>query len=91
MPTEGEIQRLIISDHEGNYYLLTRDMLESARVEGEQKREVEELVNKNSEVTGFAMPGQTTAPLSFFGSQLMVRGTCACSYAGCTTTTLRPR
>jgi len=86
-PNPAEVERIIVSDNEGNYYLLSRAALEQARVEGNQKAEVQKLVESQSDVTGFSGPtGQiATQPLNFFGTQLQVKGTCYCSFAGCTT------
>lgn len=85
-PNPAEVERIIVSDNEGNYYLLSRAMLEQSRVEGSQKAEVQKLVESNSEVSGFSGPTpQVAQPLNFFGTQLQVKGTCYCSFAGCTT------
>lgn len=79
MPTVGEMERLIISDQQGNYYLITRDMLNKARVDGDEKRQVEQLV-KGADVTGFSAPSPT---IGFFSTPLTVHGACACSFAAC--------
>ena len=85
-PNPAEVERSIVSDNEGNYYLLSRAMLDQARVEGDQKAEVQKLVESHSDVAGFAEPTpQSAQPLNYFGKQLLVKGTCACSFAGCTT------
>jgi hypothetical protein len=85
-PNPAEVERIIVSDNEGNYYLLSRAALEQARVEGDQKAEVQKLVDSHADVTGFSEPSpQITQPLNVFGKQLLVKGTCYCSFAGCTT------
>jgi len=73
------MERLIISDQAGNYYLITRDMLDKARVQGDEKRQVEALV-KGADVAGFSAPSPT---ISFFNTPLTVHGACACSFAAC--------
>jgi hypothetical protein len=85
-PNPAEVERIIVSDNEGNFYLISRAMLEQARVTGDQKAEVQKLVESQSEVTGFSQPSpQLTQPLNFFGTPLQIKGTCYCSFAGCTT------
>jgi len=83
MPTVGEIERFILEDNNGEFYLISRDMLEKAKVTGEQKQEVAKLVHgAGHEVSGYTLSSPT---LSFFSTQLAFQGACSCSFAGCTT------
>ena len=50
MPSEPA-NLLVFSDTAGNFYLLSPDMLDRARVPAEQRTEIEQLID--AEVTGF--------------------------------------
>jgi hypothetical protein len=83
MPNAAEVERFIIEDNQGEFYLITRAMLEQAKVTGKDKEEVAKLVHHEAdEIQGYNMAIQT---VPFFNSQLIFRGACACSMAGCQT------
>jgi len=83
MPSVGEIERFILEDNNGEYYLISRDMLEKAKVTGQQKQEVANLVHGSGhEVSGYILAAQS---VPFFQTPLSFRGACACSFAGCQT------
>ena len=45
---------VVLTDNKGNYYLLTREILEHAKLTGTEKDEIERLT-KGGDVTGFAL------------------------------------
>jgi len=70
---------IILSDNEGNYYLLPKAALEQAKVTGEMAKEVKELVD-GGDTQGFSLfLGQQASALSLGGTQFQLRGVCACS------------
>lgn len=83
MPNAAEVERFIIEDNQGEFYLITRAMLEQAKVTGKDKEEVAKLVHRQEgDVQGYFLAAQT---VPFFNNQLTFRGACACSMAGCQT------
>lgn len=80
--TTAAVDTLIIKDEAGNYYMLTRDMLESARLSSEEKAKIEQLV-ENPDVAGFAMAPATLqqTPLRLGGPAIRVMGTCRCTWS----------
>ena len=45
---------VVLTDSQGNYYLLTREILEHAKLTGTEKDEIDRLI-KGGDVTGFAL------------------------------------
>lgn len=85
MADAAQVERFIIEDDKGDFYLITREMLEKAKVTGKDKDEVARLVHGQAgEVEGYFMQNQVVST-PFFNSALTFRGACACSMAGCTT------
>ena len=85
MTTQAQPDRIIISDNEGNYYLLSKEILEQAKVTGDQAAEVKELVDGGSGDTQgfvqFAATTQYSPALTLGASQFALRGACACSFS----------
>lgn len=67
---DSPMEVLVLSDQEGSYYLLSRDLLERVRVPAEGACEVERLVQE-ADTAGFAAPGSLTTltPLASFPVQ----------------------
>ena len=71
---------VILSDTEGNYYLLSRELIENAKVtNSEQKAELDKTV-KGGDVSGFAL-FQAATPLQLGTTQLRPIGACACDFS----------
>jgi hypothetical protein len=70
---------VILSDNEGNYYLLSRELIENAKVTNpEQKAELDKTV-KGGDVSGFSLYASTT-PLLLGSSRLQPLGACSCNF-----------
>jgi hypothetical protein len=71
---------VILSDTEGNYYVLSRELIEASKVtNSEQKAELDKTV-KGGDVSGFALYASST-PLLLGASQLRPIGACSCSFS----------
>ena len=51
--TTNSKELLVLSDQEGNYFAIPRDVVEQHRVTGEQKEQIEQLMG--SDVSGYGM------------------------------------
>jgi hypothetical protein len=72
----SEAARLFLTDEAGNYYVMTPNMREPARVPESHKREVDEVIGEPGEVTGY-LSFAATPQLSFGGAvQYRVLGAC---------------
>lgn len=70
---------VILTDNEGNYYLLSRALIEQAKVtDSEQKAELEGTA-KGGDTSGFSTYA-TFSPIQFGASQFRFVGACACNF-----------
>jgi hypothetical protein len=59
----GQTEFVALRDAGGNYYLLTRDLIESGRVPDEDKAELDEILS--GDVSGFAFDTGSRSGISF--------------------------
>jgi hypothetical protein len=72
---------VILSDTEGNYYVISRDLIENSKVtNNEQKAELDKTVKGGGDVSGFAL-FQAATPLQLGTTQLRPLGACACDFS----------
>lgn len=73
-------EKLVLTDDEGNYYVLSREVLERAKVTGPEKVRVQQALEESGDTTGFAFeimsPNQTfpDQPTPVFGPHLKMAG-----------------
>jgi hypothetical protein len=73
-------ERVVLTDDEGNYYVLSREVLEGARVTGPEKLRVRQALEAAGDTTGFAFeiisPNQTFPDerTPVFGPRLKLAG-----------------
>ena len=62
--TNEQMEKLLIADQAGNYYLLSQEMLDQARVPAERAAEIRaelEKLSSQSDVSGFSLMATTQA------------------------------
>ena len=73
-------ERVVLTDGDGNYYVLSREVLERAKVSGPEKTRVQQAIEGAGDTAGFAFeiisPNQTFPdhPMPVFGSSLKLAG-----------------
>lgn len=73
-------ETVILNDNEGNYYLLSRALIEQAKVtDSKQKAELEETA-KGGDTSGFSGYSAQFSTLSFGATQFRAIGACACNF-----------
>jgi len=81
MTTQGDNGNLFLRDDQGNYYVISKDMLEKVKVPEQNKQEVEEVIGGKDDTAGyysFAGGAQTfqASSLSLGRLNLNVLGRC---------------
>lgn len=79
MTQQRETEKVWLKDEQGNYYMLTREMLEQIKVPQDHKAEVEKVIAGQDDAAGFSTFGATQlGSFSLAGSSLSVLGRCMC-------------
>ena len=80
MATAATTETLVLTDQQGNYYVIPRAVIESAKVTDEQKkRELHETV-QGGDTSGFLGFGTSLQAFKFGGANLRALGSCNCSW-----------
>ena len=70
---------VVLTDSNGDYYLISKELIEHAKVtDAKQKQELEE--SAKGDTSGFSLFQQAYSPLSLSGSQFRLVGSCACNF-----------
>lgn len=72
---------VVLSDTQGNYYLLSNELIEQAKVtDPKQKAELEQSI-QGGDTAGFTNFAATYQPFSLGASQFKAIGACACNFS----------
>jgi hypothetical protein len=72
---------VVLSDTQGNYYLLSEELIQNAKVtDAKQKQELEQSI-QGGDTAGFnTFAAAQFQPLSFGATQFRALGACACNF-----------
>jgi hypothetical protein len=71
---------VVLSDTQGNLYLLSEALIEQAKVTDPQKKQELEQSIQGGDTAGFNSFGTQLSTFSFGATQLRAVGTCSCSF-----------
>ena len=79
MTQSRDTEKIWLKDDSGNFYMLTREMLETAKIPQSHKAEVEKVVAGQDDAVGFTtFAGSQLSTFSLAGANLSLVGRCMC-------------